>query len=715
MNKQLLILSFFCWLPVLGWGQANTYALIPSQQITVTQKEDTQLSQAWAGGLNAVYFQSMDLNEDGMEDLVGFDKSAGRLSIFIKKENTFQYSPEYTTLFPEFLYWFALVDYNCDGHKDLFTGDNNTVYLYPNTSSENLSLFGERIKLETTNSLGNPTSLRIPITDIPSFTDIDGDGDIDVFTYDSNGNIQWHKNFSMEENNDCQQILLALEDRQWGNIRECGDCATFLFSEEETCEGNSNLRPAHAGGSLLLADLNQNGVRDLVSSEVECTTLFPFLNEGTTEMPQFSMLNEEVFSENSNKVDLVFPSLSAIKLDNKITLLGSSNLFVDDLYAIDFSHSSYQYELSENNTYTLKSTSFLQEEMIDIGAFSTLSTADIDKDGDTDLLIGQRGQSERAAQLFLFENIGTDIAPEFTLQSENYLNLSSLELYDLTPQWADLDQDGLLDLLFLGRDTPFSSQTQVYYLPQTSEGWNLDNLQTLDIRLFPQSTLNLQDINGDQLLDILSGDFNGTLHTYINQGNLSFEKQSTPFLGINDFQNRYPSILLLDFNEDGKEDLLLGGNDGKLKIAYDYKNQETPIFQEELMYNPQSAQLYPSRLGRHLSLAPLGNFILSGSAAGGILLFEKGLFEVTATIEEKQPTTPITLYPNPAQEYLKIANQATTPATIRMIQADGRHKATWQVPANQTKTFDISSWGKGGYFCMVEVGGEVYRQKIIIK
>ena len=80
---------------------------------------------AWLGGLNSPQFNAIDLNDDGDEDLVIFERSTARLLTFVWQEGQYIFDPSYLQVFPSDIEdWLLLRDMDCDGDLDLFQTDN---------------------------------------------------------------------------------------------------------------------------------------------------------------------------------------------------------------------------------------------------------------------------------------------------------------------------------------------------------------------------------------------------------------------------------------------------------------------------------------------------------------------------------------------------------------------------------------------------------------
>src|SRR5690606_10439751 len=115
---MIRLLCFFLIFASLASRAQFNYKL--DQNIPVQNLKGENLSLAWAGGLNAAQFNTMDLNGDGVEDLVLYARMANKIITFVASDNRFVSAPEYEELFPDGIYnWVLLRDYNCDGKKDI--------------------------------------------------------------------------------------------------------------------------------------------------------------------------------------------------------------------------------------------------------------------------------------------------------------------------------------------------------------------------------------------------------------------------------------------------------------------------------------------------------------------------------------------------------------------------------------------------------------------
>ncbi|NOS57274.1 MAG: hypothetical protein HOP37_13585, partial [Cyclobacteriaceae bacterium] len=91
MYKRFYWLSLF--LLAGSFCQAQfTYKL---DQTIKGEIEGKGLGLMWAGGLNAAQVNTMDINQDGLQDVVVFDRTANKVITYLAQGNALQYAPDY--------------------------------------------------------------------------------------------------------------------------------------------------------------------------------------------------------------------------------------------------------------------------------------------------------------------------------------------------------------------------------------------------------------------------------------------------------------------------------------------------------------------------------------------------------------------------------------------------------------------------------------------
>ncbi len=89
------------------------------------ERNGIALPNALIGGLLAPQFESFDLDGQGAEDLIVFERNGNVVLPFINNSTpgnpSYKYAPEYTKAFPPVINFVKFQDYDGDGKKDIFT------------------------------------------------------------------------------------------------------------------------------------------------------------------------------------------------------------------------------------------------------------------------------------------------------------------------------------------------------------------------------------------------------------------------------------------------------------------------------------------------------------------------------------------------------------------------------------------------------------------
>lgn len=154
-------------------------------------------------------------------------------------------------------------------------------------------------------------------------------------------------------------------------------------------------------------------------------------------------------------------------------------------------------------------------DQIDIGNFSTPSFADLDKDGDLDLALGNADGTVK-----FYENIGSPGLPSFIEQTGTKNPFKSIDIgNNSTPTFVDIDKDGDLDII-IGN----SAGTISYYENITDSTGIKFGLRTSTNNPFngidvgDNSTPTFADLDKDGDLDAVIGTADGTIKYYKNTG-----------------------------------------------------------------------------------------------------------------------------------------------------------------------------------------------------
>lgn len=618
----------------------DVFKFRPATNIQI-EAENSVLAHAWAGGLNAAQFGTIDLNADNLEDLCIFDRTTNKITTFINTGSDYQYHPQYEYLFPENIFgWMLLADYNCDGKKDIFANTTFGLKVYQNTTVDQLS-FELLVDPLMTESGGLMVNLQVSSSDIPAISDVDGDGDLDILTFKfaAGNSVEYHQNQTMEINGNCDQLQFKLVDSSWGDFEEC-ECGEYVFGK--TCNEPGGRRQ-HAGGkSLLTFDQDHDGAVELIFSDEFCTNIAFLHNDGDADNALFNnaVLN---YPNSSNPIDFfIFPGLfmEDVNFDGRKDLLASPAVFENFGLLVDFVHSSYLY-LNDGVTGSeafnvLQTDQFLQGQMVELGENAVPTFMDVDGDGDEDMILGDRGNRTNmgfVSTFQLYENVGTTTQASFKLINEDYLGIGSSLLNTLKPSFADINGDGRIDLMFSASNA--SGQSNIYYfLNKVNSGFEplSTGPEILDLIIQAGDSPYFEDIDLDGKADLLIGRRAGRLEFWTNTSlgnNFTFELTDDSYAGIIDDSFRRELFpLAKDINNDGQLELVTSDATGVMRLYKNFSSENEPPEIFDLLIEPSENQdLLRSRWGGGIAMAAanLGDelpHLVLGSKQGGLFLLK---------------------------------------------------------------------------------------------
>lgn len=726
--RLLIILTF---VPTFTFAQLH---LVRYDSIPVTEGSSSLIN-AWAGGFNSPQFSEIDLNGDGIKDLFAFERNwYGMVKTFINSGTANQvdyiHDARYQWKFPVMHNWTLLADYNCDGKNDIFTSVPAGAAVYRNDSHPTSGLKFTLVAplLLSKSSLGL-TPLYVSPPDIPAIKDIDGDGDMDILSFDVLGNaMMFHKNMSMEKYDNCNSLEFDLDSECWGYFSESSlDNSITLFDTCSNVSSKTTNDNRHAGSATLAIDLNGNGLQDLLLGDISYNNIVSLNNGGTIE--KASMISQDTsFPSYSTPVDLtVFPAAYYFDVNNddkQDLLISPNNPNTSENFNNIWYYKNVGTELVPD--FEFQDNNFLQGEMIDVGEGARPVFFDADSDGLLDIVIGNFGYFVSSntfdSKLALLRNTGTLTNPSFDLIERNYADLSSLNINSVYPSFGDLDGDGDKDMIIGDEEghLHFFVNTAGAGLPAE---FSLSKPNYMNIDVGETAMPQLVDVNHDEKLDLLVGERSGTIDYYENTGSLtdaSFSSSPTnDFFGEVDVMpeccSGYSSPFLT-VDSVGNHLLYVGSEQGML---YQFNNIEGNL---DGSFNLVDS-LFLSALNATISGADLNNNgsteIIYGEYAGGIAILKKGTPQWIGIKENNINTIQVNIFPNPTKSSVYLQMKTKLPYEIVDVQL---LNFLGQVVSVQQYTYtgsqikiDLIDTSPGIYFIHIQTEVFVSTKKLIIQ
>ncbi|MEM8525155.1 MAG: T9SS type A sorting domain-containing protein [Bacteroidota bacterium] len=435
------------------------------------------------------------------------------------------------------------------------------VHLAGATAATTLGIFAPNISQAQTfcDSEKNPleifgTQSRTAI----EFADLDGDGDLDAFSGAKTGGIDYYENVGDANN----PAFLRLEYDQSpfpfdGQVK--GFKAAFNAVD---IDGDGDL-DLFAGEKYSFGDINANG-----------KVLF-YENVGDA--------NNAVFEErlgSTNPLDLVDVGDEALPF--LADLDGDGDL--DATVGSDDGTISYFENVGNASTASFEARVGLDNPFdgIDVGRIAAPDLVDIDDDGDLDLVVG-----EYDGTLKYYENVGDATAPDFKEQVYSRFSDIQTQNYAL-PNVVDIDDDGDFDLL-ISQYFNFYGTIAYYENKPACLPENVDGLVECgvanplsDVFVLGSAAPDFADVDGDGDFDAVVGNATGEINIYENRGTATSPKFRKRVPLDNPFSNLFLDAKpdLVDFDNDGDFDLVVGQRGGPINY-YENKSNDTEFIFEE--------------------------------------------------------------------------------------------------------------------------------------
>ncbi len=356
-----------------------------------------------------------------------------------------------------------------------------------------------------------------------AFADVDGDGDQDVLIAGGAGEM------NLDPMGDGASAILYLNDGSGDYVEVTGtpfkgvQNGSVAFADVDG-DGDQDVMITGGSGGMM-------GMPDMMEPSANL-----YLNDGLgnfTELldtPFEAVQNSSIAFADIDKdgdQDVLITGISGNDWDGGVV---SSNLYLND----------------GHGNYTKDNTNFF--EGVQRGS---IAFADVDKDGDQDVLItgiaGSEGQGIPASELYLNDGFGNFVEDNNT--SFTGVGFSSIA-------FADIDGDNDQDVLIAGRDNNYNSIAKFY--KNDGAGHYSESTGTF-FEGVQNGSVAFADIDGDSDQDLLitgrDNNYNFIAKLYKNDGSGNYtEDINSSFAGV-----EYSSIAFADIDGDNDQDVLITG------------------------------------------------------------------------------------------------------------------------------------------------------------
>jgi hypothetical protein len=253
------------------------------------------------------------------------------------------------------------MDFNNDGLEDMFVTSfyrykpvldkECGISFYKNTGTSSQPFF-----TFIDNDLLNLSTIQIGLRKVPTFGDLDGDGDKDMILSLENGSLSYYANTSVAPGISFANPIINMSDNTGATINTGQYATPQLF------------------------DLDKDGLLDLIIGKKSGELMF-YRNTGSSTAPSFTLENDTLGS-----IDIATTSPDGYAAPHFFRHNDTTYLFLGGIDGHLRYYTDIDGHLTSGDTFSLYSDNFLD---IDAGAYSSFWVNDIDNDGFLDLFIGQ--------------------------------------------------------------------------------------------------------------------------------------------------------------------------------------------------------------------------------------------------------------------------------------------------------------------------------------